>query len=250
MLEIFTAAFPVFVTTTFCPELLPTAIVPNATLVGDAVNWPVAVEVPEPDNATVSVGFVGSLLVIVTLPVLDPAAVGVNVIARVADCPAAIVLGVVIPLIANSVPASVRTEIVRSAEPVFDNARLLVPFCPIETFPKSTEGFTDNCGVLLDAVTAEADKSTTTGFATLSPETVSVPVTFPAAVAVTPTLNFADCPAGNANGMASPLTVNWGFDTCAAVMFAVPVPEFNTDTDCVVALPTVTFPKLRLPGVN
>ena len=79
MLEILTAAFPVFVKTIcFCTEL-PIATDPKLTVVEFAFNCPVAAVVPLPLNATVVVGLVGSLLVIVKLPVELPAAVGEKV---------------------------------------------------------------------------------------------------------------------------------------------------------------------------
>lgn len=76
------------------------------------------------------------MLVIARLPVALPAVGGAKVTATVADCPAAIVLGVVMPLRVKSAPVNVKMEIVRSAEPVFDSTRLLVPFRPVETLPK------------------------------------------------------------------------------------------------------------------
>ena len=135
-----------------------------------------------------------SLLVIERLPVALPAVVGVKVTATLADCPAAMVAGVVIPLMENSAPVKVNTETVKLLVPVFDSTTFVVPLVPVDTLPKSTEvGLTDSCGppVLL-ALTAVAERFTTTGVLPLSPETVSVPARLPAAVAVTPTVKFAD----------------------------------------------------------
>src|SRR6516162_10141303 len=179
MAEILTAALPVFVTTILCAALVPTACVPNDRLAGDTERCPVAAVVPFPVNATVSVGFAGSLLVIDRLPVALPAAAGVNVTAKLTDCPAAIVAGVVIPPIVKSVPLKLRTEMVKLLDPLLDRTKLLVLLTPIESVPKSMlAGLTDNCALPL---TADAERFTTTGVLPLSPETVSVPVTFPAA---------------------------------------------------------------------
>lgn len=248
-LEILTAALPEFVITTLFVELLPTPTDPNATLVGDAVSLPLAVEDPVPASATVNVGFVGSLLTIARLPVTLPAVAGANVSVNVADWPAVIVFGVVMPLNEKSAPVSVNKEIVRSAAPVFDKTKLLVPLLPVETVPKSTEvELSESCG--LDVALAEADRSTINGLALPSVPIVSVPVILPAAVGVTATLNFVDCPAPNASGMASPATENCEFDTCAEVTFTEAVPAFDTVTACVDCLPTVTLPKLMLPGMS
>ena len=72
----------------------------------------------------------------------------------------------------------------------------------------------------------------------------------PAAVGFTPTVIEALCPTGNAMGVVNPATLNCGLETVACVMFRAVLPVFETETVCVVALPTVTFPKLMLPGNN
>ena len=237
-------------TTTCWLALLPTAWVPKARLAGEAESLPVAVEVPVPANGIDSVGFVVSLLVIERLPVTLPAAVGLNVTVTFADCPAAIVAGVVMPLMAKSAPVRVRTEIVKLLAPVLDNTRVVVPFVPVETLPKSIEaGLTDNCGPPV-ALTAVAERLTSTGVLPLSPETVNVPVRFPAAVGVTPTLKLADWLGANAIGMVIPLTENCALETCAEVMFMDALPVFDTVIAWVACLPTVTLPKLTLAGLS
>lgn len=83
--EILTAAFPVFVKRICFSADVPVATVPKLRLVEFALNWPVAAEVPVPLRGTLIVGFVGSLLVMLKLPVALPAALGVKVTTTWAD---------------------------------------------------------------------------------------------------------------------------------------------------------------------
>jgi len=186
------------------------ACVPKLKLVGELVSSPLATEDPVPDNATVVVGFAGSLLVITRLPVTLPTAVGVNAMAIEADCPAAIVAGVVIPLMVKSAPLKLNMDTVRVDEPVLERAKVLVLFTPTETVPKFTDvGLTDNCEL---ALTADAVRSIAIGLPE-SAVTVSVPLTVPTVVGVTPTVNFVDWPASSAMGMATPEIENCWFET-------------------------------------
>src|SRR6201987_6367780 len=73
---IFTTAFPVLVRVTFCEELLPTEIFPNGTFVGLIVK-PGCDCVAEPLSGIAS-GEPGALLIMETLPLAAPAAVGAN----------------------------------------------------------------------------------------------------------------------------------------------------------------------------
>ena len=92
-----------------------------------------------PLRATVIVGFVGSLLVIVRLPVAALAVVGLNVKDTGEDWPALMTFGVVIPLNPNPVPETDMPETVSSEPPVFDIVRLEVPWEPTTTLPKLIE---------------------------------------------------------------------------------------------------------------
>jgi hypothetical protein len=77
------------------------------------------------------------------------------------------VLGVVIPLTANSPPLMLIKETVRSAVPRLVSTRLALDLSPSDTVPKSMDpGFTDNCGWELTTV---ADRLTTTGVHPESP---------------------------------------------------------------------------------
>ena len=139
MLEIFTAAVPVFVKTTCLVALEPVATLAKLTEVGLACNCPTGEVDPDPLRFTVTVGVLGSLLVIVTLPETAPEAVGWNVRLMGTDCPALIVFGVVTPVSPNSEPVSEITEIVRSDPPAFEIVSTAFPVDPTLTVPNCTE---------------------------------------------------------------------------------------------------------------
>lgn len=162
---------------------------------------------PVPVSGMVSVGLLGSLLVMVMLPVVAPVAVGAKVTTACADWPALMFLGVAIPLTANSDPVTVSKETVKLAEPVLLMIRLAVEVRPLEMVPKAIEvGVTEICG--WEEVTAVADRLTVAGELPLSPVTVSVPVTVPAAVGSTATERLLDWPAASAIGRVVPERLN------------------------------------------
>ena len=145
--ETFTAAFPVLVIATCLLVLLPVATVPKLTLAGLALNCPMAAADPVPVSGTLSVGLLGSLLVMVTLPLAVPADVGEKVTVACTDWPALIVTGVAIPVIPNSLPVRVIRDTVKGADPVLLSTRLAFPVCPLEIVPNPIDaGDADNCG--------------------------------------------------------------------------------------------------------
>lgn len=94
------------------------------------------------------------------------------------------------PLIAKSAPVSVRREITKSVVPKLLSTRLLLPFDPTDTLPKlMLDALNDSCAC---ALTAVADKLTTTGELPALPCAVKVPVKLPAAVAFTATVKLPD----------------------------------------------------------
>ena len=81
--------------------LLPTVTLPKLRLVGFDPSVPAVT--PVPDRAIVSVGL-DAFEVIVILPLALAGVVGANATVNVALCPAAKVVGAVIPLRVNPVP--------------------------------------------------------------------------------------------------------------------------------------------------
>ena len=249
MLEMFTAALPVLLSTICCVPLVPTDTEPKLKLAGFADNCPVAAAAAVPLNATFMLGLFGSLLVMVRFPVSLPVPVGLNVTLACTDWPALIVWGVVIPFTANKDPVTLIEEIVKLAVPLLFKTRPAVPFDPTVTVPKLIVlGVTDNCGWV--AAAAVAERFATTGVLPESPVTVSVPVILPVVLASTATLKLLDWPTPSASGMFSPETLNCPFETFASVMCIAMGPGFVTDTDCVTCFPTVTLPKLMLPVLS
>ena len=120
-----------------------------------------------PLRATVIVGFAGSLLVIVRLPVAALAVAGLNVKDTGEDWPALMTFGVVIPLNPNPVPETDMPETVRSEPPVFDIVKLEFPWEPTTTLPKLIELLLREICWL--ALTPVAARFTTTGAELASP---------------------------------------------------------------------------------
>lgn len=180
MLVICTAIVPEFVKVILCEALLPTDTLENVRLVGLAVNCPTGAVDPVPLSVMVAVGVFGSLLVKVMLPEAGPDAAGVNVTVTGTVCPAIIVFGVAMPVIAKSAPLRVIMEMVKSPVPVLLIAKFAVPLEATVTVPKSREaGFTDNCGC---AAVIVPERLTTPGVEPESPFMVSVPLKLPEVV--------------------------------------------------------------------
>jgi hypothetical protein len=227
----------------------PSTTLPKLKLAGVIVNPGCAVVVPVPLRGTVSVGFVGSLLVIVRLPLMLPDAAGEKVKPTCADCPAGIVAGVVMPLTVKLTPLTVSIEIVSAELPEFVNTRLLVPFDPTATVPKlMAVALNDNDED--GAMTAVAVNFTTTGALPWSPCAVSVALRFPATVAFTATVRFADSPMPTAMGNLAPVTLKCGSEMVIWVMLMATFPVFANVTCCVDCFPTITWPKFMLAGLT
>lgn len=204
--------------------------------------------VPVPLKFTVVVGLVGSLLVIESAPDEAVVVVGLKVTVRVADWPALITFGVVIPVAPKPVPLTDITETVRSAFPAFEIVRFEVDCVLTVTLPKLIAALlTEICGV---EATPVAARLTTAGALPAAPRTESVPLTGPLAVGVTLTDTVLDCPAATVIGRVIPLSLNCGLETVACETVAEAVPEFRIVTVRLLDFPTVTFPKFTEAGFN
>jgi hypothetical protein len=107
---------PVLVTVADRDCLLPIVTLPKLRLVGFDPSAPGAM--PAPDNGTVRVG-VGAFEVMVRLPLSLAGDGGANVTLKLALCPAASVMGAVIPLRVKPVPLIATCETVMLEPPVF-----------------------------------------------------------------------------------------------------------------------------------
>jgi len=136
--------------------------------------------------------------------------------------------GVVIPLTPNPVPVMETAVTVRSALPVFEIVKLELPEEPVTTLPKLIELLLrEICGLVAVAV---AVRFTVPEPLPLSPCTVNVPLSVPAAVGFTPTVMFADWPEVMVIGRVIPLTVNCALETVACMMVSEAVPELEIVT--------------------
>ena len=144
-LEIVTLALPLFVNTALSELLLPTFTFPKLRLEVLSPNSLVAAR-PAPLSAMAS-GEFGALLVKVTEPVTAPAVVGANTALNVAEPPAPMFSGAVMPVVLKPVPATVTAEIVTVALPPLVKLIVCELLVPVTTLPKAAlEGVAVSCG--------------------------------------------------------------------------------------------------------
>ena len=148
-LEIVTSEFPVLVSVTACELLLPSNTSPKLSPELLGVSTRIAVTLV-PFNASIS-GEFGALLVSITEPVALPFAAGANSTLNVALCPAAIVSGVVSPLVVNPAPLTAALEIVTLAVPLFCRVIVCELLDPVATFGKlALLGVAASAGCVVD----------------------------------------------------------------------------------------------------
>jgi hypothetical protein len=132
--EIVAVAVPEFVSFTLCVDVDPIETLPKLIDVGDSVRL---AETPSPFSGTV-VGESSALLVIVTTPVVAPLEFALNETFSVADGPAAIVIGAVIPPTVYPVPVTAIFDMLNEAVPSFVTLTDSVTVAPTAEFPKSS----------------------------------------------------------------------------------------------------------------
>ena len=201
---------------------------------------------PFPVNEIVA-GELLALLATEMLPLALPVAGGVKVTLSVADWPGVSVVLALTPLAPYAAPLAVTPEIVTLELPVFlrVSPRELLP--PTFTFPKFTlVGNAVNCGV---AAAPEPDKSIVVGELLASLVTVRLPVALPEEDGAKRICSVTLWPAAMED-----MGVPFVMENAKPVMLVLEtvteeVPLFFSVTLWVGALPTETFPKLRLAGV-
>ena len=114
---------PELVIVAVCFWFLPISTVPNAIMLEPVLSDPGVTPVPE--SATLNEVFDASL-VMATLPAAAPDTVGANFTEKLALCPAAIVAGILIPLMENPVPVTAAWLTVTLADPVFCSTTVLL----------------------------------------------------------------------------------------------------------------------------
>jgi hypothetical protein len=163
-----------------------------------------------------------ALLVIVTLPVALPVLFGENSIVSTADCPATIVVPLLIPAALNPVPLILTADTVTLLFPVFVTVTFELDELPTTMFPKFT------LVVLGVTIRVSATPEPTSGIVTFELDPLTVNVNIPATLVVPVgakfTLNVDFPPAANVSGTASPEVLN-------------PVPCIETDEISALAVP-------------
>ena len=242
--EIVTLEPPEFVNVPDSDCVPPTLTVPKASAVGFEVIAPAVA--PIPDNGTVALGL-DAFEVMVMLPLADPETVGANFTLKIVLCPALNVRGTAIPLRVKPGPLTAACEIVTLDPPEFVNVpdKDCVP--PTVTVPNTRLlGF----DVIAPAVAPVPDN----GMVRLGLDAFDVmfmlPVAVPAAVGANVKGTLVLCPALKVTGVLippsakpDPLTA-----TCEIVMLEELELVTVSESDCV--LPTVTFPKFKLAGLE
>ena len=146
-----------------------------------------------------------AVLLTVTLPVTDSAAIGLNVRFSAAVCPGVNVIGVVIPLALVSCAFTVIWEMVILELPPLLTVTLLTLELPALTLPKpKLEGVAE---IVTDAATPVPLSATSVGEFVALLVIVTLPLSAPAVVGANNALNVADFPASIVAGVASPLAL-------------------------------------------
>jgi len=213
---------------------------PRLKLAGVTVSVPAVA--PTPVNETLSVGL-EAFEVIASVEVSVPAVVGANATDKFTLAPAASEYGKLIPLMLNPEPVVLAAESVRLDPPVFESARVWVWLLPIVTVPRfMLAGDADN----VPAVTPVPLNETFTVGSDAFELIAKVEVNVPAAVGANPTDKFTLAPAVRVYGNAMPLTLKPEPLTLAVEIVRLDPPVFESITDCVWLLPTVTVPRFKL----
>jgi hypothetical protein len=204
--EIVRLEFPVFFTDTSSGIDPPRISLPKfkPVVVSEIARVALA---PVPLNAIVYVGFVAALLLIVTLPVTLPEAVGPNATVKLDVCPADNVNGADIPLSLNPVPLTVALEIVTLVPPVFFNWTVCEFVVPFATVPKLTLD-----GMVATVPALELTPVPLTAYFTLLLVALLVNNTYPEISPVLIGANFIEIgmkpPTEMVCGIVNPLTLN------------------------------------------
>ena len=129
------------------------------------------------------VGEFVALLATEIVPETPPVVVGLNATVKVVDFPEASVRGRARPETAKPLPAMLSLESARLALPVFERVTVFDELLPIGTLPKLNEFVEDEiCGLDKEATPLPVNEILTVRESPASISTVTVPVSFPAAV--------------------------------------------------------------------
>jgi hypothetical protein len=133
--ETATLELPVLVTVNPCEAVLPSLTLPKLILAGLKLSVRVAAT-PVPLSATVA-GMLEALLVMLTVPLTEPAEAGAYCTLKLALWPGVKVAGRLRPLKVKPEPVTVADEIVKFAEPVLVTWKVCELALPTTTEPKA-----------------------------------------------------------------------------------------------------------------
>ena len=143
--EMVTLVLPLFVRVAVSELLLPTLTLPKLKL--DVLRPKSFVAASPVPLSAIASGEFGALLVRFTEPLTAPAVVGAKTALKVADLPAAILSGVLMPIVLKPEPVTVTPEIVTVALPPLVRLIVCELLVPATTFPNAALlGVAVSCG--------------------------------------------------------------------------------------------------------
>ena len=208
-------------------ELVPTTTLPKLRAVGDSVNWPGVVLLPE--SGMLKFGF-EAFESSESVPLAVPLTVGANATLKVTLCPADKLCGRFNPLRLKPAPEVEACVIVKLEPPELVSVSSFARLVPTARVPKLIlEGFG-----LSDAGVAPVPDSTTLRVG-LEPlfAIARFPLMAPLDSGVNVTLSVAVCPAASVRGKFSVPRLNPEPVTVACEIVTLALPELFRVTDCV-----------------
>jgi hypothetical protein len=245
-----TGEVPVDVSVNDCVVAVFTVTLPKLRVAALTANCGLCAAVLAPLRATTAVLPVDELLLIVIWPLAVPVVVGLNCSCSVIDCVGFSVTGKLPPTIVNPAPVIAAEDTVTGDVPVDVSVNDCVVAVFTVTLPKlRLAALTVNCGLVwgLDAIVPVPLRATRD-----EPPVVELlliviwPLAVPAAVGLNCTCSAIDCVGASVTGRLLPTIVNPAPVIAAEFTVTADVPVDVSVKDWVVAVFTVTLPKLRL----
>jgi len=182
------------------------------------------------------------------LPVAFPATVGVNVTLKLAACPADSVTSGAEPLRVKPLPATLTCEMLTAALPVFVSVTLCVALALRARLPKLSEVVLGvSCRTCAEPVPLSGMVVGEFGALLTS---IRLPEELVPEVGVKLAVKAVDFPGASVSGKARPLRLNPVPGPASCVMLRFAPPTLVRVTVCELVWPTVTVPKLTLPGAT
>jgi hypothetical protein len=240
-----TGEVPVEVSVSACVVVVFTVTLPKLSVAALIVNWGLGAPVLVPLNVTTDVLPVDELLLIVSWPLAVPVVVGSNCTCSVKDCVGFNVAGKLPPTIVKPAPIITAEFTVTGEVPVDVSVSACVVVVFTVTLPKLSVAALIVSWGLGAAVLVPLNVTT----AVLPVEELLLIVSWPLAVPVVVgsncTCSVNDCVGFNVAGKLPPTIANPPPDITAEFTVTGEVPVDVSVSDCVVAVFTVTLPKLR-----